>query len=306
MKITICVITFNHEQYVDQCLKGIFEQECTHPIDVIISDDCSTDNTGNVIREAIARYNTRNFAVQFIEHKKNLGFAANWVDALKACSGDIVAVCEGDDYWAHNKKIQQQADILEKHPEYTGSVHNADCINEHGEIYTKYTHHGMPHHITINHVLTTNSWPTPSLVYRRDKVSGDQLELLRTAPVIDWILMAMLLQKGNMYYFQESWAVYRVHASGFWSRQSEKQKNAKRLQILQYIENALTLNKSEKKVLDKARSSIYLDDIRNQKQKIKFRVFEDLGKALWYGKPSSPGEWKSIVGALVSTGRRKS
>jgi glycosyltransferase involved in cell wall biosynthesis len=300
MKISVCVITYNHEKYVEQCLKSIFEQKCEYPVELIISDDCSTDSTRAVIEKSITRFNTGNFTIVNLAHNKNLGFAGNWAASLKACTGNLVAVCEGDDYWASPQKLQKQASVLIKNKQYVGSLHNAGCLNDEGVIFRDYTHHGMASEIKIDQALSTNSWATPSLMYWRDKISHDQIDLLKTAPVIDWILITMLLQKGKMYYFNENMAVYRVHASGYWSRLSDKERNNKRLEILQFIEDKFNLGKKEKRTLNKSRSAIYLDNIKIQPGKVRIGMFENLGKVLWYGRPWSMMQWKSIAGALIA------
>lgn len=298
MKISVCVITYNHAAYVEQCLRSILEQEVEYPVELIIADDCSSDATLSIIRNTISAYNVHHFAVKELKRVKNLGVAGNWSDALMQCDGDLIAVCEGDDYWLHKHKLQLQIDKLCSGPDYVGSVHNADCINEQNQVYTRYTHEGMANEISIDNVLTTNSWPTPSLLFWKKFVSEDQLRSLQTAPVIDWVLMTMLLKNGKMYYFSESWAMYRVHSSGFWSRYSETDRNKKRLEILSYIEKNINLTAREKKVLNKSRANIYLNIIRNSQNKWKGMVWNNLWKAIRYGKPSSLSDFRPFLAAF--------
>ncbi len=301
MKISVCVITYNHAAYVEQCLRSILEQEIDYPVELIISDDCSTDNTTEIIRQTLSRYNVHGFAVKELIREKNLGVAGNWYDALSHCEGDLVAVCEGDDYWLTKHKLSGQINKLLSDTAFVGCVHNADCINEKNEVYTRYTHEGMANEIFIDDVLSTNSWPTPSIIYWRKYISASELKILQTAPVIDWVLMTLLLKKGKMYYFTESWAMYRVHSSGFWSRYSEADRNRKRLEILAYIERSIDLTDRERKVLDKSRSRIYLSDIRSSRNKFNRRVWGDFWKAIRYGKPTRPSEFRTILSAFLAS-----
>ena len=49
--VSVCVITYNHCNYIRQCLDGILMQQVDFPIEIVINDDCSTDGTTEIIRE---------------------------------------------------------------------------------------------------------------------------------------------------------------------------------------------------------------------------------------------------------------
>ena len=116
--VSVCCITYNHEPYIAQALDGFLMQKTNFPFEVIVHDDASTDRTAEIIREYEARfpkiikpiYETEN---QYSKHDGSLG---RIVDA--ACKGKYIALCEGDDYWIDENKLQMQVDFLEGNPEY--------------------------------------------------------------------------------------------------------------------------------------------------------------------------------------------
>lgn len=123
--VSICCITYNHQDYIEEALKSFLMQETTFPFEIIIHDDASPDNTANIIREyeklypQIIKpiYQTENQKSKF---KSGMNPRFNYPRA----KGKYIALCEGDDYWVDPLKLQKQVDFLEENEEY-------------GMIYTK-------------------------------------------------------------------------------------------------------------------------------------------------------------------------
>ncbi len=103
------MITFNHEQYIAGAIDGVLKQQIDFDTELIISNDCSTDATDQIIRQIIKHQNGNNKII-YIDHKKNIGVELNAQYALKQCNGKYIAMCEGDDYWTDpNKSLSDHA-----------------------------------------------------------------------------------------------------------------------------------------------------------------------------------------------------
>lgn len=113
--LSICCITYNHEKYIREALQGFVNQKTNFNFEIIISNDCSTDNTQEVIDEYKTKYPE---LIRDISPKENLGALKNYYYALSHCKGKYIAYCEGDDYWCDDNKLQLQVDFLEKNPDY--------------------------------------------------------------------------------------------------------------------------------------------------------------------------------------------
>jgi glycosyltransferase involved in cell wall biosynthesis len=115
--VSICCLTFNHEKYIRDAIEGFLMQKTSFPIEIIIHDDASTDNTASIIREYEEKYPD---IVKPIYQKEN-----QWSKGIKPspnyvwpkAQGKYIALCEGDDYWTDSHKLQKQVNFLEAHPE---------------------------------------------------------------------------------------------------------------------------------------------------------------------------------------------
>lgn len=113
--VSVCMITYGHEKYIQQAIEGVLMQECAFEVELVIANDCSPDNTDNIIKE-IQKSNSRSSRIKYIRQEKNVGMTANMLFALQHCKGSYVAFCEGDDYWTDPLKLQKQRDYFLANP----------------------------------------------------------------------------------------------------------------------------------------------------------------------------------------------
>lgn len=100
MKTSVVLSAYNGEKFIEEQLDSIRVQ--TVPVDeVIIMDDCSTDNTVNICKDFISKYNLSNWYIEV--NIQNKGFVQNFYDGFQKASGDIIFVCDQDDKWRSNK-----------------------------------------------------------------------------------------------------------------------------------------------------------------------------------------------------------
>lgn len=114
MKLSVGILTYNQAQYIRQCLDAVLMQEVNFDYEIVIGDDASTDGTIAILEE----YEDRVKTVKIIRSEKNEGISMNYKKVLSACTGDYIALCEGDDFWTDPHKLQVQVDFLESHPDY--------------------------------------------------------------------------------------------------------------------------------------------------------------------------------------------
>jgi glycosyltransferase involved in cell wall biosynthesis len=116
MKISVIVTTYNHEKYIAQCLESILCQTGNFQMEVILGDDSSSDHTREIAQQFEQKYPQ---VVLLLPAGPNLGITKNLKRCLDACSGNYIAICEGDDYWTDSTKLQKQTALLESHPAYS-------------------------------------------------------------------------------------------------------------------------------------------------------------------------------------------
>lgn len=127
-KVSVIVLTYNQEKFIEKNLQGIFAQKVNFPVELIISDDCSTDQTVTVINNFI-KNKPSHIEIKLIAHKKNLGSTPNFFNALQKSTGKYLAFCEGDDYWTDDNKLQIQHDFLESNKDYSMCFHQVKNIS---------------------------------------------------------------------------------------------------------------------------------------------------------------------------------
>ena len=122
--VSICCITFNHEKYIGQTLEGFLMQKTYFPFEILIHDDASTDATANIIREYEAKYPNIIKPIYQTENQFSKGIRSMYgVFNFPRATGKYIAMCEGDDYWIDENKLQSQADFLEQNEDY-GLIHS--------------------------------------------------------------------------------------------------------------------------------------------------------------------------------------
>ena len=138
--VSICCISYNHENFIAKCLDGFIMQKCSFKYEILINDDASDDNTAAIIREYEKKYPEILKPLYQTENQYSLGVRPmnqfNW----SRTKAKYIATCEGDDYWTDPYKLQKQVDFLENNKEY-GMVHtNFDTYYQNDNYFLKNTH----------------------------------------------------------------------------------------------------------------------------------------------------------------------
>lgn len=118
MKKTILISTiipsYNRANTVGETIESILAQNVDADMEIVIGDDCSTDN----VREVLLAYKEKYpDIIRLVFHEQNVGLGANWATCVKACKGKYICNCDNDDYWHNPNKLQIQLDYMEGHPE---------------------------------------------------------------------------------------------------------------------------------------------------------------------------------------------
>lgn len=100
MKLSVALATYNGGKYIVEQLRSIKDQ--TRPVDeVVIVDDCSTDDTVRAVRGFLAENDLPGW--RLFVNRENLGYAENFRRAMEACTGDLIFLCDQDDVWAADR-----------------------------------------------------------------------------------------------------------------------------------------------------------------------------------------------------------
>lgn len=218
MKISVIVTAYNHERYISQCLESVLGQRGDFQLEVIIGDDCSTDNTHEIIEGFQLKYPK---IISVLPTEKNLGITSNLKRCLDSCSGEYIAICEGDDYWTDENKLQKQKDFLDIRKDC--SMCFSAILLDYEEKNLTISHHAQSllqkDAITIEDLIENNYIGNFSCcMYRTDIVRKlPQAIYNLDFNTDDWIFNMACSQFGKIGFIQEKMSVYRIHSRGAWS-----------------------------------------------------------------------------------------
>lgn len=213
--ISVVMITYGHEKYIHEAIEGVLLQQANFPIELIIANDCSPDNTDKIVQNIISS-NTTKIKIIYFKHEKNIGMMPNLIFALEKAKGKYIAICEGDDYWVDNEKLQKQFDFLELNSSFSACFTDVSLLKE-----DKFTPNALKEKHKKNSDAISifyNTWiPTLTLVFRNSMLMKPLPKQFNKVFNGDLFLFYLLAQKGEIAYLDLITGVYRQHENGVWS-----------------------------------------------------------------------------------------
>ncbi|MGZ8548075.1 MAG: glycosyltransferase, partial [Sulfuricurvum sp.] len=217
--VSIACITYNHENYIRETIESFLMQETDFPFEIVIGEDCSTDTTRQIIESYRTRYPNL-IRIQYPE--SNGGFQNNLIFTLKACRGEFIALCEGDDYWTDPRKLQKQANYLQKNPHCAITYAAVQAFDENGIIYDYVGGAGF----NLTQEQLQNCHPINTLTTCFRNVLGGLPPEYYVTGYGDLFLWSLLSQYGEGHYINSILpSRYRIHAGGVHSSQSLETKH---------------------------------------------------------------------------------
>lgn len=214
--VSICMITYNHASYIAKAIEGVMMQKCDFPIELIIGEDCSTDDTRSIIIKYKEKFPDK---IRLILREKNVGMQKNFVETLLAATGKYIALCEGDDFWTDPYKLRKQIDFMQDHSDYSMCCHNAYRINQCSNETNIYPFNSFLEKNTfaVEDVIL-NDWfvPTASILMKKEVVM-DYCKFASRYKVFngDYSLQIIALTNNyKLFYSNDIMSVYRLHVGG--------------------------------------------------------------------------------------------
>jgi len=203
--VSIVMITYGHEQFIREGVKGVLMQEGGFDLELIIANDCSPDNTDLIISE-ILKSHPKAHKIRYINHEKNLGMMPNFIFALQQANGNYIALCDGDDYWTDPNKLQKQIDFLENNLDYNLVGHHATDSNS--KLIGKHEKDSFSFEDIYYRTLII---PTASIVFRNNIVFEDWITKVYGG---DKAIIFLNAKKGKLKILPFLGSFYRLHSGG--------------------------------------------------------------------------------------------
>ena len=279
--VSVCCITYNHENFIEEALDSFLMQETDFPFEIVIDDDASSDRTPLILQEYEKRYPK---IINLNIRKKNVGSVKNFFENIKRAKADLIAVCEGDDYWIDKNKLQIQAELMKKY-NFGFSFHAH--FERDGEKYT-----------LIERYRKTTIVPPKEMIQRGGDFSATSSIMIQKKCVdkLESYLDIKELEVGDIYlqiicsldgalYIDRPMSIYRI--GGHWSRETNADIEKK---IHHYEKNTFNLEKLSKKDDLKSlqkyfsslmiRNKIYILTNENIEWRQKIKIYQSIFKEL--------------------------
>jgi glycosyltransferase involved in cell wall biosynthesis len=222
MMVSICMITYGHEKYIPAAIDGILMQKIDFEYELIISNDCSPDNTDTVVQNYIDNHTNGRF-IKYFSQRTNIGAFKNFLFAFEQAKGKYIAICEGDDYWTDPLKLQKQVAFLESNLGYSFCTHRYKIYSEFKAEFDKHVspvnfgNYPMKNDgFIIDKKNFHKDWLTQPLtaVIRSDALNevinlSNEFNLFR-----DFHFFYLLLGYGKAFCMEFIGGVYRLHEGG--------------------------------------------------------------------------------------------
>ncbi len=261
--VTIRCITYNHENFIRQCLEGFLMQKTNFKYEILIHDDASTDQTTNIIREYASIY--PEIIVPLYEKENQYSKFGHLMTVRVAMDaktrGKYTALCEGDDYWTDPNKLQKQVDFLETHSDYSMCFHQTIRHYQSGGTPDTLYYDKLESRDYSGLEMYKSCRPAEASVVMRSSVLKSDVYKKFVQMKLSFGDIPVFLtcaHCGKVYAMTKPMAVYRIHKDGISNIFKKPNK-----MVLKFAEDNLKLYKIFGKEYKRESTQIYVIDTIN-------------------------------------------
>lgn len=208
-KVSVCVVTYNHERYIRDCLMSVIAQSGDVSLEVLVGDDCSDDATAEIIK-AVDKAHPG--LIRYFKPEKRYGKGANnYLWMVPQARGEFIAYLDGDDYWLPGK-LRQQVEFLEQNPHCCAVYTNALAVDVHGSPLGLFNN-AQPSVIDLGYLLRGGNFLNhSSMLYRAEL--RDELLAIPVDSLLDYGIHLTYACRGKLGYLNQALTAYRVCSGG--------------------------------------------------------------------------------------------
>jgi glycosyltransferase involved in cell wall biosynthesis len=231
-KVSICVITYQHEDYFEKCMESILQQKVNFDYEIIIGEDHSPDQTPNIVKKYAELFPEK---IKAYVRPENIGAKFNFLHCFFDCTGEYIVHIEADDYFTDDNKLQTQIDFLDDNLNVSACFHNAQIIFEDDTNREAVFINSKNQKVlteTKDFFVEKETWfmATASVMMRRKYVESLP-EWFLECKSGDIPLYVILAEKGPIAYINKIMSVYRKNLNG--------QSYTDNIQSLNFINNRI-------------------------------------------------------------------
>lgn len=218
MDASVIIPAYQHAAFIRQSVESVLSQQTTFQFEVLIVDDASTDGTKEIIHDLLLKYQGK-VKLHYIQNEYNLGMMANLRNAFRLTKGRYIFMCEGDDYWTSNDKLDYQCHLLDERPELQLSMHEGNVLWP-DDKFTLATGILECCDLTATNLIADQT-VTGSFAFRRSLIDPypDWFDKLLA---FDRALKIYAADRGVVHFSNRVMSVYRKHPGGYWTGKNNR------------------------------------------------------------------------------------
>jgi glycosyltransferase involved in cell wall biosynthesis len=260
--VSVILLAYNQEILINETLKGILNQKTNFPFEIIISENCSTDNTKIVCLEYFKKFPEK---IILICNEKNIGPNKNYFQAANYVRGKYIAVCPDDDWWIDNHKLQKQVGFMENNNEYNLVYTKARIFLQKS---LKYKRKAMGYDCTqFEKMIVSDQVPALTMCFTKQSFLEFVKEikpLERNFPCEDYAFLIWLTFRKKIFFMKEEiGGVFRIRGESV-SMSNDPERvfhlEEERREIRMYFYNYF--NVLDEKLLNKMELKYYMETMR--------------------------------------------
>lgn len=227
IEVSVICNVYNHGPYLKECLESLVNQNTSFKYEILVHDDASTDSSADIIREYQIKYPDLIKPIFQIENKYSKGIDPTLNYQEPRVKGKYIAICEGDDYWTNENKLQVQYDILESNPIYNMCAHSAIVIDGvSGSEISEISPSNEECILSVEDVIKHGGGyvATNTLFYRASLITNG--ESIRKICTFDYTLQILGSLRNGIYYIPMRYSAYRYMSIGSWSDNLSKNRKS--------------------------------------------------------------------------------
>lgn len=229
--LSVCITTYQHAHFIEQCLQSILDQETNFSFEIIIGEDESSDGTREICQK-YAELHPEKIRL-FLRSRENVRYMAgnptgryNFLETLKAARGKYIAFCDGDDYWIDSKKLQKQFEYMESAPEISMSFHRAYTVDNNGNKIAAFPDIKTTTIVSPKVIIEKGGgYCATNSVMFRNQILSNMPDWFVNAYVGDYSLYLLAIVEGKIGALTDIMSCYRIGHTNSWSHFSNKAEN---------------------------------------------------------------------------------
>lgn len=202
------MLAYNQERYIAQAIDSILMQKTNFNYQLVIGEDCSTDTTRKICESYAEQQPEKVKLIPALNG--NIGLINNYLRTIKACDGKYIAICDGDDYWIDENKLQKQVDFLDANPDIYIVGTNFKRLFSNGQFELVRKERLKPNY-TFEDLIFKNLITSVTVMFKNIQKNDSIPDWIDRFPYGDWpTYLWTIKDSGSIHFLDDVTAVYRT------------------------------------------------------------------------------------------------